>query len=372
MRRCSFCQLDISWGSSPSEPTGAATGTEMLLLLNQSCRGFGKGPRGIRSRQKVDVHPSHPSGSELDVAGCDPFERRRLWSALNLGKDRGGSNPCGAFGEYSRLGDTNARHIANGIHTGEARSQVFRADRDPAVLRHSAVCYGPRDTVRRDTQEQIVWQLAAVIQNSSLPGRIQRLHMAMRNKPDAALGEGCEQRPGAVRRRWYGSAEGDHQADLAVVANAAICQIVVQHQRGLAGRRRAFERPGGDPDNRMALGKGWQHVSQPRGSRYRIELMAALRKARCGVHIVVRSKRHHQDVGFVNPLVGYHASCVRIDGEDCLLAKADPRFHDVLIVVAHDIGLLTTEHNVELGKTEDKRVVLVDQGEFEAFRERLG
>ena len=110
------------------------------------------------------------------------------------------------------------------------------------------------------------------------------------------------------------------------LADAPRGEVVVQHQRGFARRRRALERRRADADDGPALRERGKHLAQPLGAGNGVELVAAFGEARRGVEVVVGAERDDQEVGLVGSAVGGDAPRFGIDRGDRLLHKAHARF----------------------------------------------
>jgi hypothetical protein len=84
----------------------------------------------------------------------------------------------------------------------------------------------------------------------------------LRNELDPTLAERLEQRLRRVRRWRDRLRERHHHPELAVVAGAALGEMVVEEQRRLARRGRALERRAADTDHSAAGREGRHHVAQ--------------------------------------------------------------------------------------------------------------
>ena len=77
-----------------------------------------------------------------------------------------------------------------------------------------------------------------------------------------------------------GPPERQDQGDLAVVADAAGDELVVQEQGALARRRRALERRAADADDGVSLREARDGIAHPHGARERVELVDPTPRAR--------------------------------------------------------------------------------------------
>jgi len=53
--------------------------------------------------------------------------------------------------------------------------------------------------VLRDAEEEVVGQLAAVVEHRDAAGRVERAHATACHELDVTLGKGCNQRAGRIR-----------------------------------------------------------------------------------------------------------------------------------------------------------------------------
>ena len=65
-----------------------------------------------------------------------------------------------------------------------------------------------RHAMHRDAEEQVVRHLGPVAQRATFASRVERLHEIVLHEPDAALGEGGEDRLRRVGRRGIGVPNG--------------------------------------------------------------------------------------------------------------------------------------------------------------------
>ena len=223
----------------------------------------------------------------------------------------------------------------------------------------------------RNAEEEVVGQLAAVVEHGDSASRVERGHAAPGDELDPALGEGRDQRARRLGRRGHRGRERDHDRDLAFAADAAGGQVLVEQQCGLAGRRRALERSAADADDRPAPGERRKQLGQPRGARYGVELVASIGEPGRRVQVVVGAERDDEVVGVVDAAVGGDAARIGIDRGDRLLQEAHPRLGELTVREADRIERRPPEHHVELGVAEDERVALVDQRHVDAVTERL-
>jgi hypothetical protein len=77
-------------------------------------------------------------------------------------------------------------------------------------------------------------------------------------------------------------------------------EMIVEHPRRLARRRRTLERRVADADHGAATGEVGKQLTQARGAGWRVEL-GGVGEPRGGVHVVVGTERDHEDVGLVYP-----------------------------------------------------------------------
>ena len=159
--------------------------------------------------------------------------------------------PRGALGEHTRLRRPLRRDVADGVDAGHARSPASRSrpgsSRPPssplATTTSGARCFGtPRKRSNASSSP-----LSKTTRRGR--GRAPRTFV-LGTKLDAALGERRDQRRRGVGRRRHRRHERQHEGDLALVAEPAAHEAVVQHQRALARRRRALERCAADADRR--------------------------------------------------------------------------------------------------------------------------
>src|SRR5512140_3394776 len=101
----------------------------------------------------------------------------------------------------------------------------------------------------------------------------------VRDELDAALVKGADERLGRGGRGRDRDAEWHDEADLARVPHAARSEVIMEQQRGFAGRGRALERRRRHADDGAALRESGQHVAQPLGTGERVELIAAFEQA---------------------------------------------------------------------------------------------
>ena len=221
------------------------------------------------------------------------------------------------------------------------------------------------------TEEEVVRQLAPVVEYRNTALRVERGDAAARDELDPALGEGREERAGGVRGRRNRAWKRKHERDLALLANPVRRQIVVQEQRALTWCGRALERRSADADDRTTLREAGKHSGQPLRAGRGVELVASVGEPRRSVHVVVGPERHDQEVRLVGLDVGRHRSRDRIDRGDRLLQKAHSGLGEVAIWETSCFHRRPAKQHVELRVPEDERVALVDQRDCDAVAERL-
>ena len=176
--------------------------------------------------------------------------------------------------EHAGLRDADGRDVADRVDVREARRERPRVDRDVAVLGHPALEHDAGGAVLRHAEEEVVGHLLAVLEHGDAATGVERGDAPAGDELDAALGERLEQRRRGVGRRRHGRAERHDERDLAVVADAALGQVVVQEEGRLARRRRALERRAAHADDRAAAGERRQHLSHTLGAGDRVELVS--------------------------------------------------------------------------------------------------
>ncbi len=188
----------------------------------------------------------------------------------------------------------------------------------------------------------------------------------------SALRERVHQRGRGLGRGRHRPPERQGEGDLAVVADSAGDELLVQQQDALAGRGRALEGCAADADDDAALREARNGVAHPHGALERVELVARLGQAGRCAEVVVGSQRDDQDVGLVRARVGRDAPRLGIDRGDRLPQQADTRLDEVAIRQPDGLGRLAAEHDVELRVPEDEAVGLVDQRHVDLVAQRLG
>ena len=183
-----------------------------------------------------------------------------------------------------------------------------------------------------------------------------------------AASSACRRR----RRRRDGRAEWHHQRDLAGVAQAALDQVVVHHQRGLARRGRALERCRGDTDDDPAAGECGEHVARRERTVHGVELVAGLDEAgrRRGVEVGARGPRPARRPRSAG--VGLDPARCRIDGPDRGLHEPHAGLDQSRYGCRDRLGRRAAEHDVELGEAEDESVGPVDQDDVDVVTELVG
>ncbi len=157
-------------------------------------------------------------------------------------------------------------------------------------------------------------------------------------------------------------------ADLGLVAEAALDELVVEEERALERRRRALERLAEDrEEDRPAVERG-QRVAQPLGAGDRVVLVAALGEAGRRGDVVLGAERDDEDVGVVLAAVGRDVARRGIDRRDRLLAELDAGLRDVAVEELRRRRLRPAEEDVELREPEREPVVAVDQRDAHLVR----
>jgi hypothetical protein len=96
----------------------------------------------------------------------------------------------------------------------------------------------------------------------------------------------------------------EDRRDLHAVVHAPLLEVLVDHEGALERSGRAFERLPEHGDEHPAAAEVLQRVPQALGPGEGVVLVAAFAQARCGVEVVVRAHRHHEEVRVVGALVG--------------------------------------------------------------------
>src|SRR5579871_4854216 len=149
--------------------------------------------------------------------------------------ERPGDRAAGAFSEYARFRCALSRAIADGINIGEARLQRFGLYWNITVLGHVAVFEEFRRTDRRNTEENVVGKFAAIVEGDDPAFRIHRLHFAVGDERDVALGEGGEQGTRCFRRWRNRNFQWENECDFTGVADSTSGEVIVHHERRFAG-----------------------------------------------------------------------------------------------------------------------------------------
>ena len=324
-----------------------------------------------RGREEVHVDPRDPPIAELDVARAGAVEARRLLGAADPGDQLIGHDAGGALGEHPRLRRADARDVAHRVHAREPGGEGVGIDGDPPVFRHACVDDHGRSPVHRDPQEQVARKARAVVEDRVARVRVQRRHPVAGDELDAALAERSEERLRGRRRRRDRGAERDDHLDPDVVADAALAQVLVEQDRGLARCRWALERGAADADDRRSRRERGEPAAEGLGAGDRVELVAGLGQTGRGREVVVGPQGHHDDVGFVGVEVGHDAPSLRVDRGDRLLPEPDPRVGDLLVRDADGLRFPLPEQHVELREAEHERVGAIDQGDLDLVAELL-
>ena len=135
------------------EPARPAAGSKILFITDKGDGRFVEGTCGRRSAEEVHIHSPDATPSKFDIAGTCSIISRRSFAALCFRDDRCGDDACGSFREHTRFWCSDTCHVTDRIHTGKARLEILRIDRDPAVYSHAACRDHLRDAVLRDTEE---------------------------------------------------------------------------------------------------------------------------------------------------------------------------------------------------------------------------
>src|SRR5262245_51713866 len=105
-----------------------------MFLFRHERRGcIGIVSRNGWSGQEVHIDPPNPAATEFNVTGGRTCEWRRRVSSTVLGDQLLRHNLRSALGENSRLGNSDTRHVANGIDSGKSRLQSCGINRYPSV-----------------------------------------------------------------------------------------------------------------------------------------------------------------------------------------------------------------------------------------------
>jgi hypothetical protein len=161
---------------------------------------------------------------------------------------------------------------------------------------------------------------------------------------DPPLGEGAHQYLGCLRRGRDRTPEVDHQRDFRPAAKTSIEQVLVQQQRGLARRGRAFVWRRQHPDHHpTALELGERIVSLQR-SIHRVELVPALEQSGRRRRIEISTERDDHDLALGRSGVRLHPPGIGIDRADRGLHEPNPRLDDVTVEMAHALGHRPPEH----------------------------
>ena len=227
--------------------------------------------------------------------------------------------------------------------------------------------------VLRHAEEEVERQLAAVVEHGDRAVRSSDATRApgtnsMPRSANAASSAADVSGDGGTGRR-----ERDHERDLAVVADAARGEVVVQQQRALARRGRALERRAADADDGAAARENAGSTSaQPLGAGDRVELV---RRRRARAWRRSRSRRRARRRGSRPrsvPASVVTRSRSGVDRRDRLPHEAHAGLGDVAVRQPHRVERRPPEHHVELRVAEDEGVVLVDQRHVDVVAERLG
>ena len=156
------------------------------------------------------------------------------------------------------------------------------------------------------------------------------------------------------------------------VPYAAVAQVLVQQDRGLARRGRALERVAAHADHRVPRGEGRQAVACPHRAVERVELVAAGVEPGRRAGVVVGAERDDEHVGVVGLEVGDDPHRLGVDRHDRLLTEAHAGLRHPRVRDPDRLGRCLAEQQVELREAEDERVALVDQGAVELVADRVG
>ena len=159
--------------------------------------------------------------------------------------------------------------------------------------------------------------------------RVELAHLPARVPRDPALGECALQGRRRLGRRRDRPPEVDHQRDLRAIAQPAPDQLVVQHQRCLARRRRALVRRRQHADDHASALEAVEHLTRCERALDAVELVPGLGETGSRRWIEVGAERDHHDVALELPRVGLHAPRLWVDRPDRRLHEPHPRLDEL-------------------------------------------
>ena len=218
-----------------------------------------------------------------------------------------------------------------------------------------------RDAVDGDADEEVVREPLAAVEHGLLHSRIDRDDTRLRRELDFTLRELVEKPLRDLGRDRHRRRHRRQDAELCAFADPAVDEQVVQEERALERRGRAFEGLAEDPDQDGPAGETGQRVAQPLGAGDRVVLVSAVRKSRRRVDVVFGAERHDEDVGVVSATIGRHASRRRVHRGHGLLAELDSGLGDLAVRELRGRRIRPAEEDVELREAEREAVVAVDQ-----------
>src|SRR5712691_9000237 len=167
----SSCWLSPRVMSHP-KPTRPSTRPEPLLVLPQRHARFMVSAGGLGPREEIDVDTPDSACAEFDVAG----PRARIKAAFALAsnaRDEGcGHRLCRALGENTCFWRSRVGDVADCVDIRELGLQCSRVHGHPAGLGHSAGLDHCGRAVLGHAQEQVIGQLASVVERRDAAARV--------------------------------------------------------------------------------------------------------------------------------------------------------------------------------------------------------
>jgi hypothetical protein len=168
--------------------------------------------------------------------------------------------------------------------------------------------------MHRNAEEQVVTELATVVENRDPPGRIQRGDQTVRPPPDPAFVERREQRLGCGRAGRDRRRQRHHEGDFRRREQAATTEKVVHQQGRLARRGRALERRRGHPDHHVTAAEVTNGVAERERARDGVELVPAVDQTGGRSRVEIRTESDDEHVGIEQTGCRLDLPRFRIDG----------------------------------------------------------
>ena len=214
----------------------------------------------------------------------------------------------------------------------------------------------------RDPDEEVVRQPLAALEHGLLGRHVQLDHPFLPDVLDVARSELVEEPLRDLGRDRDRRGHRRNDANLRLVPDATLDELVVQEERAFERRRRALVRLAEDADQDLsARERGERGVAHLLGSRDRVVLEAAGGEARSCCDVVLGAQGDDEDVGVVRASVGRDVSARGVDRGDALLAELDARLREPAVGDLHLGRVRMSEQDVELREPEREPVALVDQ-----------